>query len=352
MKKILFITLALLCASIAFGQDKKVAVLEPLIGGGVVTQIEKDIILAALEDAITETPGYRAFTRVDVNQITKELSFQENGMVNDAQRQKIGQLSGASLICISQLTAGTNILIKCSLVDVETGEIVNVASQLMKKDETAIYEDCRQLAAILFGGRNPTNSAVYNPDGIELVYVEGGTSGIQVIQDFYIGKYEITQAQYQDIMGVNPSHFKGSDSPVDNISWYDAQEFITKLKARTGRNYRLPTEAEWVYAAREGKNNSKYRYSGGEDIDAVAWYKGNSGKTTHPVGQKLPNALGLYDTTGNVAEWCQDWYSSSCVYRGGSWNHNEQGCRVAYRFSYSPGARDNNLGFRVAYSLK
>jgi len=151
MKKITVLLFALLCAGIIWGQEKKVAMLEPVVKGGSVTQIEKEIILATLEEAITEFPGYKAFTRVDVNQITKELSFQQNGMVDDAQRKKIGIMSGASLICVSQLTAGTNILIKCSLVDVETGEIVNTANQLMKKDENDIYDGCRKLASKLIG---------------------------------------------------------------------------------------------------------------------------------------------------------------------------------------------------------
>jgi formylglycine-generating enzyme required for sulfatase activity len=242
----------------------------------------------------------------------------------------------------------------------------------MKKDEMAIYEGCQQLAAAMLGGRNAGNSpspsganssgsggngSVYNPDGIELVYVEGTGNGILVTPGFYIGKYEVTQAQYQAIMGVNPSGFNGSNHPVETVSWNDVQEFITRLNARTGRNYRLPTEAEWEYAAREGKNNSNYMYSGSDSIGAVAWYDGNSGDTTHhPVGQKLPNALGIYDMSGNVYEWCQNCSDSSCssrVRRGGSWNGDEWFCRISSRYLSSPsGDRYRNLGFRVACDLK
>jgi hypothetical protein len=163
------------------------------------------------------------------------------------------------------------------------------------------------------------NGSVYNPDGIELVYVEGTDR----LPSFYIGKYEVTQAQYQAIMGVNPSKFKGSNRPVENVSWDDAQEFITKLNARTGRNYQLPTSPEWIYAAREGKNNRWYEYPGSEYVDAVAWYGDNSGMTPRPVGQKLPNALGIYDITGNVSEWLLDRpYHESPRYGAGGGNYN------------------------------
>jgi hypothetical protein len=371
MRKILFIALALLCASAAFGQDKKVAMLEPLVKGGAVTKIEKEIILAALETAITGTPGYKAFTRVDVNQITKEVSFQQSGMVNAAQRKRIGQLSGASLICISQLTAGENIHIKSSLVDVETGEIVNVANQLMKKDETALFEGCQTLAAAMLGVESsgnslpsrdnnssdtgaPANGAVYNPDGIELVYVEGMGSGSWAIQGFFIGKYEVTQEQYEAIMGVNPSWYRGSNHPVEEVSWYDAQEFITKLNARTGRNYRLPTEAEWEYAAHGGNHSIKYLYSGSNNVDLVAWYSDTGVMSTHGVGEKLPNALGLYDMSGNVREWCISEVQSDpsmAPTRGGSASFHHDYCKISYRWLMEKTWEHGN-GVRVVCDLK
>jgi formylglycine-generating enzyme required for sulfatase activity len=195
------------------------------------------------------------------------------------------------------------------------------------------------------------NGSVYNPDGIELVYVKGTDN----LPSFYIGKYEVTQAQYEAIMGVNPSKFKGPNHPVETVSWNDAQEFITKLNARTGRNYRLPTVVEWKYAAREGEKNSRYMYSGGDDIGAVAWYGDNSEGTTHPVGQKRPNALDIYDMSGNVWEWCRDCSDSSCssrVDRGGSWYSGGSSCRVSSRHGHSPGYRNRDLGFRVVCSLK
>jgi formylglycine-generating enzyme required for sulfatase activity len=184
-----------------------------------------------------------------------------------------------------------------------------------------------------------------------MVYVEGTGSGILAMKGFYIGKYEVTQAQWQAVMGNNPSYFKGGNNPVENVSWNDVQEFIKKLNAMTGRNYSLPTEAQWKYAANEGKNNSSYEYSGSNSLGTVGWYTDNSGSSTHPVGQKSPNALGIYDMSGNVWEWCQDCYDSSGsnrVLRGGSWHGSAQYCRVSNRRNRAPDIRYNNYGFRLS----
>ena len=177
-----------------------------------------------------------------------------------------------------------------------------------------------------------------------------------------MGKYEVTQQQWRAIMGNNPSYFKGDNRPVEKVSWNDAQQYINKLKGKTGKHYRLPTEAEWEYAARGGQ---KYTYAGSNDVDAVAWYSANSGSKTHDVGQKRANGYGLYDMSGNVWEWCQDWYASDyyrnspCtnpsgpssgsirVNRGGSWFNYPRLVRSADRFYNSPGYRNNYLGFRL-----
>ena len=188
------------------------------------------------------------------------------------------------------------------------------------------------------------------------------------VDDFYIGKYEVTQGQWKAIMGNNPSSFSscGDNCPVEKVSWNDIQDFIGKLNSKTGKNYRLPTEAEWEYAARSGGKSEKY--SGGNDIDSVAWYGSNSGRKTHPVGQKAANGLGLYDMTGNVWEWVSDWYSSSYysespknnpkgpnsgshrLLRGGGWHGNSRNSRTAYRHGHSPDFRDVSDGFRLAGS--
>ncbi len=189
------------------------------------------------------------------------------------------------------------------------------------------------------------------------------------LSGYYIGKYEVTQKQWVEIMGSNPSYFKGDNLPVERVSWEDIQEFLRKLNAKTGMNYRLPTEAEWEFAARGGNSSRGYKYSGSDNIGNVAWYDGNSGSKTHPVGTKSPNELGIYDMTGNVWEWCQDrfdsnYYSNSPssnpkgpssgairVLRGGSWFNIARNCRVSRRFHYTPGSRDYYFGFRLAASL-
>lgn len=184
------------------------------------------------------------------------------------------------------------------------------------------------------------------------------------LSPYYIGETEVTQALWEAVMGKNPSKFKGSNKPVERVSWKDCQKFIEKLNKETGLSFRLPTEAEWEYAARGGNKSRGYKYSGRNNLSKVAWYTDNSGSTTHDVKTKQANELGLYDMSGNVWEWCQDWkggYSSSAqtnptgpssgsyrVYRGGSWDAGAWDCRVSYRFSYTPDLRGINLGLRLA----
>ena len=224
-----------------------------------------------------------------------------------------------------------------------------------------------------------------DPFAADMVYVSGGTftmgctseqadcgdgekpSHRVTLSSYYTSKYEVTQSQWESVMGSNPSDNKNCPTcPVDKVSWHDIQEFLRKLNAHTGVNYRLPTEAEWEYAARGGAKSRGYQYSGSNNLSSVAWYKDNSEESTHRVGSKSANELGLYDMSGNVWEWCQDWYgdysgSSATnpkgqysgerrVLRGGSWYYSAVICRVAYRRHISPGYRSDDLGFRVARS--
>ena len=192
---------------------------------------------------------------------------------------------------------------------------------------------------------------------------------VSISKPFYLGKFEVTQAQWTAVMGNNPSNFKGRSNPVEQVSWHDVQVFITRLNKQEGHSrYRLPTEAEWEYAARAGTTGA---YSFGDDADSLgryAWYWDNSGEKTHPIGQKEPNAWGLYDMHGNVWGWVQDWYGeryyasspgtdpkgpssgSDRVSRGGGWYYNAQYCRSAFRYYFTPGYRFSDNGFRLALS--
>ncbi len=240
-------------------------------------------------------------------------------------------------------------------------------------------------------------SLVEGSDGPEgFVFVEGGTfqmgsangdsdekpvHGV-TLSDFYIGKYEVTQAEWKEVMGSNSSYFKGDMIPVEKVSWYDAVEFCNKKSIKdglelvysgTGNNikcdfskngYRLPTEAEWEYAARGGRKSRGYTYSGSNNIGEVAEYEGNNDKSTKAVGGKKPNDLGIYDMSGNVWEWCWDWYGSYSsstqtdpmglnsgsirVNRGGSWGSCATGCRVADRDYGNPTVSYYFIGFRLA----
>ena len=188
---------------------------------------------------------------------------------------------------------------------------------------------------------------------------------VTLTNNYYIGKYEVTQELWQVVMDSVPSQFKGDNLPVEWVSWDDCQDFISKLNAMTGKHFRLPTEAEWEYAARGGKKSRGYRYSGSNILGDVAWYRSNSGDKTHAVGAKQPNELGIYDMTGNVEEWCQDGerrYDGSHqtnpvgnsffrrMYRGGSWYSSPSGCGVSSRSSDQSLILYNTLGLRLALS--
>jgi len=191
------------------------------------------------------------------------------------------------------------------------------------------------------------------------------------LSDYYIGKFEVTQELWKAVMGNEPTYNggwtdqygRGNNYPAYRVSWNDIQKFIRKLNQKTGANFRLPTEAEWEYAARGGNKSNGYKYSGSNSIDNVAWYTSNSGSKTHQVGIKSPNELGIYDMSGNVWEWCQDRYGSYSsgsqtnptgpssgsyrVPRGGSWFNSAEYCRVSNRDSNTPDGRYSGLGFRL-----
>ena len=269
----------------------------------------------------------------------------------------------------------------------------------MKKSGTLLFAI---LCMGLVRGQGDTNtqnlSLTVNGVSFEMVFVKGGTfvmgctdeQGNEclerekpahkvTISDFYIGKYPITQAQWKAVMESEPDRLYNTncdDCPVEKVSWGNAQEFIKKLKEQTFQIYRLPTEAEWEFACRGGVQSAHYTYSGSNNIDEVAWYNGNyeldkqgSRGSTHPVGAKKPNELGIYDMSGNVWEWCSDLYDKSYynyassknpkgpghgshhVVRGGCWRSAARCCRVAERAGYSPDYLYDFIGFRLVLVL-
>ena len=256
-------------------------------------------------------------------------------------------------------------------VTIREGALSSVAGEL--KEETPKFQ----------------NELVFNVNGVQFTMkrVEGGTflmgataeqgrdadidekPAHQVTLDsYYIGVTEVTQALWQAVMGSNPSEFKGDNLPVEQVSWDDCQKFIQKLNQLTGQTFSLPTEAQWEFAARGGNLSKGYKYSGSNTLIKVAWYyNNNSNDKTHPVAQKQPNELGLYDMSGNVWEWCQDWYGdyssssqrnpmgpssgSERVYRGGDGDGIEWNCRVSYRYGRYSGYRDSSFGLRLALVL-
>ena len=246
-------------------------------------------------------------------------------------------------------------------------------------------------AMIIHPQYNQNDSTLYTAEGIfivngvtfKMIRVEGGTFMMGspdndtadtyddekpqhsvTLSDYYIGETEVTQALWTAVMGSNPSGIKGNENPVERVSWNKCQEFLKELNRQTGSHFRLPTEAEWEYAARGGSKEPGTKYAGSSTALKVAWYNVNSDHRTHPVKRKHPNELGLYDMSGNVREWCQDFYGdysgesqtdpkgpnagSHRVYRGGSWNTTVGSCRVSYRNKDLPTYSSSNLGLRLA----
>ena len=186
---------------------------------------------------------------------------------------------------------------------------------------------------------------------------------VVISKDYYIGKFEVTQELWEAVMGTNPSKYKGADRPVECVKWAECMVFCNELSRLTGREFRLPTEAEWEFAARGGKKSNSTMYSGSSSVDNVAWYLRNSDGRTHPVGKFFPNELGIYDMNGNVREWCSDWYDKydsdtqtdpqgpdngkNHVVRGGGCLSAEKACRVFSRNSMNNSLYSLDLGFRL-----
>lgn len=406
-----FALLALPLFVLAQQDDKRVAILETVDKYDKVDYGVRFQLRAFVTAAVNHTPGYEGYDRVDMAMINKEHDFQRTGMVSDDDIKKIGEMTGASSIVVAEAAAyGTDrIIIAAKIINIETGRIENsTRPKVSSMDDDGMDRACKDVVTELLGkpsatsgssrgggsaqqGQNYTETAF--GINMRMVYVEGGTftmgctgdqsnecennespNRVTTVGSFYIGMLEVTQSQWEKVMGTsiyqqrdkaNTSSIygAGADYPMYYVSWEEAKEFCARLSRQTGKTYSLPTEAEWEYAARGGKKNEGAKYSGGWSIDDVAWYYGNSDNSTHMCGTKRPNVLGIYDMSGNVLEWCEDWYGtylnydsdnpkgassgSDRVLRGGSWSHSARYCRVATRYIGSPGYRNSIIGFRV-----
>ena len=425
MKRILFsLILAFLCLSVfAQTEVKKVAILETVDKMGNVPYGILFQVRSSLTFAISSHAGYEGYDRVDMTAITGEQSFQRTGMVSDEQIKRVGEMTGAAYVLIAEAAQydDQNIIIAAKILDVETGGVVSSTPPAVEsKEPTKMAEACIRISKILVGDKSSarpitSSTTTYSQTGyasqpnptanqdftetawdinMKMIWVEGGdflmgcTSEQSdcgadeqnvrrvTVDGFYIGMLEVTQSQWEKVVGTTISqqgNKKGSDYslkgvgpdyPMYYVSWDEAMEFCRLLSNKTGLTYTLPTEAQWEYAARGGNKNEGAKYAGSNIIDAVAWCTDNSRSSAHIVGSKRANALGIYDMSGNVWEWCKDWYANSYVsyytnnptgpssgsyrvIRGGGWSSNNPSCRVADRDNRSFGYRGSNLGFRV-----
>ncbi len=368
------------------------------------------MVRGELRKELGRHPGYQVVTRLDVDAILKEMGFQQSGMVNDAQRKKVGDMTGAQYICVSTITRySTQLYIEAYLVNVETGQMNNPVTQYAKiinDDYSTIRTSCNAMASEMLGnissysGKQVEETAKHQETGtnrdyvetayginMNMIWVEGGAyyltsrsvskkdfwSEWRVIVDgFYISMLEVTQSQWEKVMGssiydqfnISSLHGVGPDYPMYYVNWEEAMEFCRILSNKTGKTYTLPTLAQWQYAALGGRKQNGTKYSGSNMIDSVAWYMDNSGRRAHPCGTKQANALGIYDMSGNVWEWCKDRYNSKDtiiddtnnltdpslrserVVLGGSFIHPANTCRVGYHINTSDFLYPD-VGFRV-----
>jgi sulfatase modifying factor 1 len=362
-----------------------------------------------LEPMNTPAAHARQLTSFVVSEITKlkkyEVYSQENvrtlagwtaermqlGCTDTKCLTALGQMDIAKLISGSVGKIGKRYTVSLNLFDTQNPRAENAISKTCESEDELIELIQASVRELL--GESPatlakTASGEYRDPttGMEFILVKGGCfemgdafvvgnpderPGHEVcVKDFLLGKYEVTQGQWRRVMGGNPSHFQvGDDIPVDTVSWNDAQDFIRRLNQMSGKSYRLPTEAEWEYAARSGGKREKWAGTNREfELRDYAWFSGNSGSETHPVGQKKPNGLGLYDMSGNVWEWVNDWYDKDYyrnspkndppgpsggqhkMLRGGSWEHYWVGVRTPVRLGLDAPARGITLGFRLGLS--
>jgi formylglycine-generating enzyme required for sulfatase activity/TolB-like protein len=371
----------LLFIGLAWGQ---IAVFDFENHGGLESS-EVKILTARLQGEMVKAGGYKVVERKKIEKVFEEQKFQMSGCVEECLIE-IGKLLGAKQIVIGDVGKfGSTYTINARLVDATTGEIIRASDFDTDGSIDGLLKTGMQIIATELSGQKakktkptqvyetPIKQPTVSVPNIDMVFVEGGTFQMGsnsrreverpihtvTVSSFYMDKTEVTQAEYRKVMGENPSSFSGCDDcPVEMVTWHDANTYAKKVGKR------LPTEAEWEYAARGGNKSKGYTYSGGNDLNAVGWFFKTGGDKTHPVAQKQPNELGLYDMSGNVWEWCSDWFGfydlfppkydpqgpnsgSSRVLRSGPFVNNS---RVAHRDAADPNYGWNDRGFRLVLS--
>ena len=392
-------------------QNRKLAVRNPMVDekSEAVSAIELSIVRSRFRDAVSNMPNIELIDRTDVNNILEELKFQQGALVSDDEKKLLGMIKGVDIIVSLNVTKGGGYLnIEASFLDVETANVVGSTQSVLAKSDNleALAAKCVELAEKLTGISSSSSSPYgvssgnfsdkdFFIDGIsfKMVFVKGGsmylgcTAGsgncekdenpphMVTLTDFFMAETETTQSLWKAVMGYNnnPSQWKGEQLPVENVSWSDCKQFLSRLNELAasqlpqGFRFSLPSEAQWEYAARGGQYSSGSMYSGGNSLTTLAWFALNSYGRTHNVKGKAPNELGIYDMSGNVSEWCRDTYSPTFysdnsnwrnplntsaiegrVMRGGSWGEEATNCRVSFRSEFGWSDRDIDCGFRLA----
>ncbi len=380
----------------------------------VVGKVDKDIarpLSDSVRGVIVKSGTYKVMDRANMDRILREQAFQMSGGVLKDKAVEAGQFLGVGKLVIGSIgLVGRTYMISLSLVNIESGETERVEEDTCKCEIDELIESVKRAAGKIIAGGPPPPSLppapaptridllpqapvpVLSPSGItfretvtgmDFILIKGGCFQMGdvfndgdrderpvhevCVEDYYIGKYEVTQGQWKAIKGKNPASNKKSDMhPVEDVSWNDTQDFIKELNQKTNRYFRLPTETEWEYAARSGGQREKWAGTNNEsDLNNYSWNENNANRETHPVGQKRPNALGLYDMTGNVWEWVGDWYDRSYyeesmrsnpggpsrgsdrVFRGGSYKDKAKDLRTVKREKKSNRKGDDERGFRL-----
>lgn len=394
----------------------------------VVGKLDHDIsrpLSDGVRNVIVRSGKFRVMDRANMDRILREQTFQMTGSVVKERAVEAGQFLGVGKIVIGSIgIVGKTYFISLSLVNIESGETERVEEDTCKCELDELIESTRRVANKLIAGgpapvvavapppppaplppptpeparvepihqepvyvAPPSGVAYRDPvTGMDFILIKGGCflMGAEdgdreerpvhevCVDNFYMGSYEVTQAQWKAIKGKNPSKNKNSDmDPVEDVSWNDVDDFIKDLNRKTGKIFRLPSEAEWEYAARSGGQKEKWAGTNNEsDIGNYAWYNDNSSRNHRPIGQKRPNSYGLYDMTGNVSEWVADYYDNSYykesprnnpggpgrggdrVYRGGSFKDRAKDVRTTKREKKSERRADQTIGFRLALSAR